>query len=658
MPQTDRQVPVPNNGGGNALRQPAQIRRQRGSAACRRCRRLRVKCVRATLNPPCDACKAAGSTWMDQCTFPKRGEIDVDRHWRSRCHTEAVQELESPRQTDLLEHHPSVQMCAGHHASNSGALNATIFQQHQTTTELPAISEIIDSYRVFTTSYFQLGFIPKSSFSDRIANHEIDEFLILCMLCLTARFIPSLIARYGGGKEATNCFMQQALNLVPEKMYSPNLENTQGFFLLSIVEWGNGERERSSIHMGVAVRMAAMLKLHREETYQLQANATEEEIVDAEMGRRTFWMIQSQDNLHSGYNSPAAFALGDITVLLPCEESDFQFGIVPRERAALQGTLSAIRDPSLTGLSKRPLFATLIQAHSLWGKVARKAAGSSEATLFLVSSPLGPNSQFREIVQALDDFERQLPPQQKWSTRNLKVWKEFGFELAYLSVVMMLRLSNIISRRVYLQDVKACVTGHNVDDTTRNFWEGISNELFRTVEELHEQIEASFTMQSQGHNQAYPAILALPVYVCGSLSLNLWRCPALCPALAPKAAQMINRCLQAITELQLAWPMATSWQKGLQQAASPLKSDSLPNTNSTRSESRQMQQTQAQVSLSHTHPEGIALSPGATLHRGAQPGISPHMDSCLEFGASTHDVFDVEVMAFLHGEAHVGFWDI
>lgn len=313
---------------------------------------------------------------------------------------------------------------------------------------------------------------------------------------------------------------------------------------------------------------------------------------------------------------------------------------------------------SFQGDFSQTLFAALIQVHSLWGKVARKAAGSSQAKPSLAPSHSGPNSQFREIVQVLDDFERQLPPQQRWSARNLKVWKDFGLNLAYLSVVMMLRLSNIIVRRMYLQDIKACVTGHNVDDTTRNFWEGVSNELFRTVEELFEQIEASFTMQSQGHAQVYPAILALPVYVCGSLSFNLWRCPALCPALAPEAAQMINRCLQAITELQLAWPMATSWQKGLQHVASPLNPDSLPNTNSMRSELRQKQQTQAQIPLSHTHPEGIALSPSATLHREAQPGISPHMHSCLEFGALTHDVFDVEVMAFLHGEAHFGFWDI
>lgn len=647
-----------NNGDGNALRQSAQGRRQRGSAACRRCRRLRVKCVRATSNPPCEACEAAGSTWVGQCTFPKRGEVDVDRHWRSRGLAEAIQDHESPRPADIHAHDRSFQMSADHNPSNSRVLDKTIIQQHQKTAELPNSTEIIDSYRVFTTSYFQLGFIPKSTFAERIANHEIDEFLILCVLSLSARYTPSLIARYGGGKEATICFMQQALKLVPKKMYSPNLDNIQGFFLLSIADWGNGERERSSIHMGIAVRMAAMLKLHREETYQLETNATEEKIIDAEMSRRTFWMIQSQDNLHSGYNSPVAFALDDITALLPCEESDFQFGIVPHERTALQDTVPALRNPSLTWSPKRPLFATLIQAHSLWGKVARRAADSSQSTVAPTSSSSGPTSEYRMIVQALDNFERQLPPQQKWSARNLNVWKDFGFELAYLSVVMMLRLSNIIVRRMYLQDIKACMTSHNVDNRTRVFWEDMSNELFCAVEELYEQIKASFTMQSHDRAQAYPAILALPVYVCGSLSLNLWRCPELCPALAYKAAQMINRCLQAISELQLAWPMATSWQQGLQRAASPLNPDPLPNLNSTRSNSRQAQITRPQTPSLHAHAEEIVSGPSSTFHLETQREVSPQMNSNLEFGALTDNAFDMEVIAFLHGEAHFGFWDI
>jgi len=176
------------------------------------------------------------------------------------------------------------------------------------------------------------------------------------------------------------------------------MAKTQESFLLSIAEWGNDERERSSIHIGIVVRMAAMLRLDREEPYQLRDDATEEEVIDAEIGRGTFWMIQSQDNLHSGYNSPAPFSLSDITALLPCEESDFQFGLVPHERSALQGTVPAVANPFLTGSAKRSLLATLIHAHSLWGKVARKAAGPSQVPATRVQSLLSSDSEYKQTV--------------------------------------------------------------------------------------------------------------------------------------------------------------------------------------------------------------------------------------------------------------------
>jgi hypothetical protein len=649
---------MPDDGQSNSLSQPTPVRRQRGTVACRRCRRLRVKCVHPTTNPPCEACKTAGTIEANQCKFPRRGETDVDRDWRSQGRARSTSNLESPRLADGHEQR-DLMRSSDPQSLDLREENRIVGSQHQKPVGVPTEDEIIDSCRVFMTSYFQLGFIPKATFSERILSHEVDDFLILAILCLSARFTPSLVARYRSGTEATDLFMRQALQLVPQKMYNPNLETTQGFFLLSIAEWGNGERERSSIHMGIAVRMAAILRLHREETYRLRQDATEEEIIDVEMGRRTFWMIQSQDNLHSGYNSPAPFSLDDITALLPCDESDFLFGVIPHERAALQGTIPALANLSLTGSPKRSLFATLIQTHSLWGKVARKAAGPSQGSSTRIPSPISSNSEYRRTVEALREFEQHLPPQQKWSVRNLTVWKDFGFELAYLSVVMMLRLSNIIVRRMYLEEIKACVTDNTVDASTRKFWEGISNELFHNVEELYEQIKSSFSIRSRSQTQAYPAILVLPVYVCGSLALNLWKCPALCPKLADKAAEMLTRCLDVITELQLAWPMAKQWQQGLQQAATPSSEVPSPVSNTTYPTTThgQLWETQTQITTAR-HDTRPVQSTTTTIHANQQSGLHSQVDPNLEISTLPNDLFDAEVTAFLQGEAHFGLWDI
>jgi hypothetical protein len=92
---------------------------------------------------------------------------------------------------------------------------------------------------------------------------------------------------------------------------------------------------------------------------------------------------QGHDNLYTGHNAPLSFTRSDITTLLPCEESDFTFGRKIAQRAALSGTQAAKTNPELTSMDYRPLFATLIQVHNLWGQVVRRAGldGEGESSM-------------------------------------------------------------------------------------------------------------------------------------------------------------------------------------------------------------------------------------------------------------------------------------
>jgi hypothetical protein len=47
--------------------------------------------------------------------------------------------------------------------------------------------------------------------------------------------------------------------------------------------------------MLIDVAVASILCLHREETYSLPPDATADEVVDSEMARRTFWIIESMN---------------------------------------------------------------------------------------------------------------------------------------------------------------------------------------------------------------------------------------------------------------------------------------------------------------------------------------------------------------------------
>ncbi|KAG8161061.1 hypothetical protein KVR01_009325 [Diaporthe batatas] len=678
--------------------------RRRGTVACRRCRRLRTKCLHGPeSNPPCEACRSAGPQTASECSFPRRGEKDVDRDFRRRqpAHRLSVSSSSASQGTPSLNlSAPAVQPLPGgltmpvdapifspglaaassfgtashhqhqhqhqrqhqrhHHSASSSSSSfstttprffsnpttyASMSRRRQGSSSVspsssspssppspffPPHEEIVAGCRSFVTSYFQLGFLPKAVFIEAISRSPgaVSPFLLSCILCVSARFTPALAHRYGGAGRATDNFLRLARAMVPAEMYEPSLERTQGFFLLAIAEWGNGDKDRSSVDMGVAVRMASILKLHREESYALAPGAPAEQVIRAESARRTFWMIHSQENLHAGYSSPAPFPPEDITARLPCDEHDFAFGVSPESgapRSVLPGTLPALLHPDLARSPDRCLFATLVQSHNLWGQVARRACRSDLKTHG--TEPWEPGSEYQELTRALRRFEAEMPERHRWSGWNLRGWRSEGLHLAYLAVVMVLRVSNIVERRIYLDEILLSANSRGggggggssssssssitagVDttevspDTTKQqqqqpspatgngsqapegFWRAMSDELFAGVVELHEQIDAFASLRANNNNnnnnsnttssspqlgEGFPAILVFCVYICGSLASYLWRYPQLCPRAAPAAEAVSLRCLQVLGDLHRAWPTSTRWQQGLQQIASPL----------------------------------------------------------------------------------------
>lgn len=115
-------------------------------------------------------------------------------------------------------------------------------------------NEIVEGFRVFVTSYFQLGFFPRTVVLERLAKGSqsqcMSTFLLLAVLAVSGRFTTPIVKRYNNGATATSHFLGLASRLVQYEMYEPSLERIQAFFLLAIAEWGNEDKNRSFIHMG------------------------------------------------------------------------------------------------------------------------------------------------------------------------------------------------------------------------------------------------------------------------------------------------------------------------------------------------------------------------------------------------------------------------
>ncbi|KAH9832690.1 Cytochrome-P450 monooxygenase [Teratosphaeria destructans] len=541
-------------------------------------------------------------------------------------------------------------------------------------TGLPPHNDLIQGCRVFLASYFQLGFIPKTLFLERLSKNAeaASSFLLAAILAISARFTPALVARYGGINEVTSHFMRLTAGMVPHEMYQVDLEHVQAFFLLSIAEWGNGDKNRSIVHMGIAVKMATILRLHREETYELPASATREAIVEAEIGRRTFWMLQSQDNLHSSHSTPVAFSPSDVTALLPCSENAFAFGVLPRCRAAVPGTAAAMRDPSSVAPAQRSLFATLVQAHNYWGIVARRACKADDGSTNVMSRPADASSDYRRLADELETWEEGLPDQHKWSVWNLRGYKAEGMELAYLATVMVIRLSNIVLRRIYLDDLlTASRTDFDVGSDHAAFWQAMSYELFDNMLELHRQIAAYFASRLKA--DGYPAILAFCVYTCGSVAAHLLKWPQLCPSLAAEAPRIATHSLTVLSELQHAWPTAARWQSGLQQVATPILEipsawtavGSLP-----RARRAYRAAGASRGAGSNASPTRVSSSqelqdrsspgnPGSSDHSVPGQNLGQYHDShCVSEAIGS---FEAELAALLHGDTYsgdAGGWEI
>jgi hypothetical protein len=140
-------------------------------------------------------------------------------------------------------------------------------------------------------------------------------------------------------------------------------------------------------------------------------------------------MLHSQDNLWSGPASPISLPAGDITTLLPCDESDFEAGRRPAYRAALEGTQPGIENPRLVSHPQRSLFASLIQVHNFWGTIARRAVRSNKES----KSPWESDSEFAIMAQRLRDWESSLPPEHTWSEARLAKYKVANLDLVRIT---------------------------------------------------------------------------------------------------------------------------------------------------------------------------------------------------------------------------------
>ncbi|CAG9940450.1 unnamed protein product [Clonostachys rosea f. rosea IK726] len=512
--------------------------RRRAPIACRRCRRMRSKCVHDNNNPHCRACKQAGVSPRD-CVYPVRGQPDNDREYR---HPRIRASKPKPS-----ERRRSGVKASAKQASQNLVTNAELAEYW----DLPPVEELVEAVSRFCSHSIQLSFISKDDFCSRLRDdpESVSSFLLACILAISARVSPLAVERYKSGSKASLYCLERASAMSLDQIHQePTLERCQAFCLLSIAQDCQGFHKESYINLGIAIRMASWLQLHKEEMFELDDDSPIM-IRRAESARRTLWMLFCHENLISGSTSVMFLSPPDITTYLPCSEPDFIQGQEPRSRATLADTPPAIEHPASTGDRGRSLFASLIQIHHIWG-IARRTVSNRH------SRPDDTDSDLEGLKKKLKHWEESLPKYHNWSLPMLRKHRANGHELAYLKVAMMLRLCNIIIRQPRVESVLVDVTKSQQEpymETTR--------ELYNNVCTLYNQIDSLFSgkLTNEGGEDQ---IFALCVYHCGLFAAYLCKYPSVCQdsAIVANGPKMLNKIYTIIDEKMDIWPQAAGWR--------------------------------------------------------------------------------------------------
>lgn len=518
---------------------------------------MRSKCIHEKA-PPCKSCLEANVP--EECVFPTRGDTDQDRSFRHP----RLRAGKRPKSDKVKKEPPS---------SPRIPQNALVdYRPPKLENEwdlLPAVDTVVDGINTFTRNYYQLGFIPKKRFPKQVQDNpsSTSVFLLLSILAISSRFNKAMIEAYGDGLKAATEFMHKAQCLAIHELYQqPTLERCQAFYLLSIAEQGSGKSNTSYISAGIAFRMAALMRLHREEAYSPITSVSPVELrVRAESARRTFWMLHSQDNLSSGPYKPLSLAPGDITARLPSDETEFEAGKVPEQRAALDGTPPAVQDPSLTSLRPRSLFASLMQAHNLWGIIARRVLLNKKC-----GRPNDGGSEYAKLKRRLLDFEQNLPNEHTFNKIMLSGYRFYAEDLSYLGLTGCIRLCHIVLRKEYMEDMIRHAQG-NPSNPEVKFFKDMAAELFFNVRKLYSQIEAHYE-DGVEIGRVGSQMAGFIIYGCGLLSSYLCKFPQLeahhagqnLETIQAEGRTMYTRIVTVLRECQKAWPLAETWCNGLE----------------------------------------------------------------------------------------------
>ncbi|EAW15012.1 Zn(II)2Cys6 transcription factor [Aspergillus clavatus NRRL 1] len=151
--------------------------------------------------------------------------------------------------------------------------------------------------------------------------------------------------------------MLDALDLADSDMGAGHVEQAQAWILLTLYEFSRTNYRRGWVSAGRVFRHVQLLQLY--DLDSLEAPGAEEDTIDMEEKRRTFWVAYCLDRFVSISNgSPLTLNEEVICTRLPCSEAEFQNG-TPRPECFLSQAMASSDPHSLSPLAECTVLVTI-----------------------------------------------------------------------------------------------------------------------------------------------------------------------------------------------------------------------------------------------------------------------------------------------------------
>ncbi|KAL0071054.1 hypothetical protein AAF712_001612 [Marasmius tenuissimus] len=252
-------------------------------------------------------------------------------------------------------------------------------------------------------------FMSRDKVEERVKADTMSAFLGFAMCAVAARFNPNTTTR-------PSRFIDAAWKLVLPLLRLPSIDVVAGLLILSWAEFGENSESGLWNFLGLAIRMAMDLGLHKSEDSNVIP------MDDVCNGKVLFWSLFVMVSLlvpvsaraaHSYVTKDRILAFGTgRAVTIPCDSV---------EVSALDEMDLAGRTPSSNPATPQVLspYVQIVKLFVLAGHIANCMNNNNPTTLMRSERPVGGET-LESLHHRLVEFVAQLPPSLTWSVDNFR----------------------------------------------------------------------------------------------------------------------------------------------------------------------------------------------------------------------------------------------